>query len=155
MAGPVQITGGQQFANLSKVLRAAGGDLRKEYLRDIRKATAPAKEGIPNSARATLPRRGGLNETVANDLKVTTRTSLSGPTAKVSIIATDPPHHDIKNMNLGRIRKPLFGDRDHWYSQSVPPLFFTNYCLSLAPEARRQIAAGTDRVLAAIARTTL
>ena len=151
MAGPIEVTGAAQLANLSRSLKAAGrGELRRELLRGIRQATAPAKTAIPESARVTLPRRGGLNETVASGLKVTSRASLSGAEARVRIVAVDPPRHDIHSMNLGRLRHPVYGNRDNWVTQAVPPLFFTNACMSLAPGARQQVAAARDRVLRAL-----
>lgn len=152
--GPVQVTA-PHFDNLSKALRAAGGDLRRVYLASIRKATAPAKTAIPDSARAKLPRRGGANNYFADALKITTRTSLSGPTATVRIVASDPPHHDIRGLNRGVLRHPVYGNRDVWRNTKVTPWFFTEPCVALAPECRREIAAGTNKVLAEIARATL
>lgn len=152
MPGPqMSLIGSQQFGNLSKALKAAGGDLRKEYLKALRTATAPAKTTIPESARTTLPRRGGLNETVARNLKVTTRTSLSGPTATVRIVATEGPRKHITDLNRGRLRHPVFGNREVWVGQPVLPGFFTRPCLALRPGARRQIAEATNEVLRKIA----
>lgn len=146
-----EVTGAAELANLSRALKAAGrNDLRKELLRGIRQATAPAKRTIPESARATLPRRGGLNETVAAGLKVTSRASLSGSEARVRVVATDPPRHDIEALNLGRLRHPVYGNRDAWVTQEVAPLFFTRPMLALAPNARIQVAAARDRVLRSI-----
>src|SRR3954447_5399406 len=136
MPSPVGLSGTEPFANLSKALKAAGrGDLRREYLAAIRRATAPAKTTIPESARATLPRRGGLNETVAARLKVTIRSSLSGPEARVRITATEGPRKHITDLDRGRLRHPRFGDRNDWYEQDVPPGFFTRPCLALRPGA--------------------
>jgi len=159
-----EMTGATQLANLSKALRAAGqNELRKQLLASIRKATAPAKTGIPDSARRTLPRRGGANEYFANAIKVASRTSLSGQQATVRLVAADPPDHDIQSIDRhGRLRHPTRKgpgwsetNREVWRNTKVEPGFFTNYCLSLAPEARRQIAAGTNYALAQIARATL
>lgn len=152
MAGPIEITGAQQFGNLSRVLKAQAPALRRGYLAGIRRATAPAKTAIPESARAKLPRRGGLNEYVATGLKVTTRTSLSGPMATVRIVATDPPRHDIRAMDAGLVRHPTFGNRQVWRQQRIEPGFFTEPCMALRPGARKAIAVETDRVLAQIAR---
>lgn len=144
----MQVTGAAQLANLSKALKAAGqGQLRRELLRGIRQATAPAKSTIPQSARDKLPRRGGLNEYIATGLKVTSRSSLSGAEARVRIVATDPPRHDIQALDRGVVRYPVFGNRQVWRSHPVEPGFFTDPCVALAPGARQQIAAARDRVL--------
>ena len=150
MAGPIEVTGAAQLANLSKALKAAGrGDLRRELLRGIRQATAPAKTTIPQSAREKLPRRGGLNNFVADGLKVTSRASLSGAEARVRIVATDPPRHDIAALDRGLVRHPTFGHKP-WKAQRVEPGFFTDPCVALAPGARQQVAAARDRVLHAL-----
>lgn len=157
MAAQFSFAYNNEFANLSKALRQFAPAARKEYLADIRRATAPAKTAIPESARKTLPRRGGLNETVAGALHITTRTSLSGPTAAVRIVCDDPPKHDIQAMNRGVVRHPTFGHRGpgQWKDTHFAPGFFTNPCVALAPGARREIAAGTDRMLRQIARAAL
>lgn len=150
-SSPVGLTGTQSFENLSKTLKRYAPEIRKGYLRALREATAPAKTAIPESARRTLPRRGGLNEAVASSLKVTIRSSLSGPVANVRIVATEGPRRRVRSLDAGQVRHPLFGNREHWYPEAVQPGFFTRPCLSLRPEARRKIAAATNDVLRKIA----
>jgi hypothetical protein len=148
-----EVTGAAQLANLSKALRNAGqNEIRKQLLASIRKATAPAKEAIPESARATLPRRGGLNEFVAARLDVKTRNSLSGQEATVRITATEGPQRRIRDLDNGIDRHPVWGNRNVWATTHVQPGFFTRPCAALAPAARQQIAAGMNQVLAEIAR---
>lgn len=149
MAQSFGLSGQQQFANLSRVLK--GTDLRKGYLAGIRKATAPAKTVVPESARSTLPRRGGLNEHVASSLKVASRTSLSGPEASVRIVATEGPKRRIRDLNNGVDRHPVFGNRKAWATTRVQPGFFTRPMVAMAPACRRQIVAETNNLLRQIA----
>ena len=32
---------------------------------------------------------------------------------------------DLRSLDEGRLRHPLFGDREHWYQQNLKPGWFT------------------------------
>ena len=40
---------------------------------------------------------------------------------------------DLKALNRGRLRHPLFGNRKHWYEQSIPPGMWDDAILKVAP----------------------
>lgn len=146
MAGAAfSASGSVQLAALAKQLKAASrGDLRRELLRGLRQATAPARSTVPESARATLPRRGGLGELIATEVKVTTRSSLSGSQARVRIVATE--NHSIGAIDAGRVRHPTFGKPNSWVTQNVRPGFFSTPMRALQPAAYQQVQAAIVRI---------
>lgn len=118
-----EVTGADQFLALSKALKAAGqADLRKELNKGLRDA---AQELIPlarEEARAVLPSSGGLNERVARArmrVKVST-----GRDPGVSIVA-GRPGSGARGAEFGRIRHPVFGNREKWVTQTVPAKWLT------------------------------
>lgn len=141
----LEVTGVEQLARLAKACRAAGTPgkgLRRELLRGIREATKPAPRAVKASAMARLPRRGGLAARVARG-SVKTSVKTSGKHVGVTVRATS--EMDIKRMDKGRLRAPLFGNRDHWHEQRVPPGWFTEPMQRTAPAVRAGIQAALER----------
>ena len=112
------------------LLRAAAhvkevGDrgLRIALQRNLRLATAPLLPEIKQSALDTLPKRGGLAARVAG-AKLSTSISL-GKTVRVSIKARGVEGSmDVKAMNEGKLRHPVFGNRAVWRTQTIRPHWF-------------------------------
>lgn len=140
----VRVTGANQLADLAKQLKAIGNnDLRKELLAGIRKAAKPMAQSAKDRAERELPKAGGLNEVVAKS-KFSTRTRTAGRTPGVRVVASNP--HDIKALDRGRLRHPVYGNRNAWVTQKVTPGWFTDAMLDNADEVRREILAALDRV---------
>jgi hypothetical protein len=118
-----EVTGAEGFANLAKALKAAGErDLRKELDAGLREA---AKAIIPlarEEAAQNLPQAGGLARAVS---KSRMRVKLAtGRNPGVSIVA-GRPGSGARGAEYGRIRHPVFGNRDVWVSQQVPAHWLT------------------------------
>ena len=124
MAADFEITGTDDFLKLSKALKRAGqGDLRKELNKGLKKA---AEELIPlarEAARDELPSAGGMNERVA---KARMRVKVStGRDPGVSIVA-GRPGSGARGAEFGKVRHPVFGNRDVWVTQAVPAHWLTD-----------------------------
>jgi len=131
MPDDFQIRGAEQLDELAKRLKAAGGnDLKKELLRGIRETNKPTIAKVRKSAAENLPRRGGLAAQVAKE-SIGTRTRLTGNSAGVTI-----SRKRGRGLNDGRLRKPLFGNREHWYAQAIPKGWFTKPIEDDAPRIR-------------------
>lgn len=123
MASDFTITGADDFLKLSKALKRAGqGELRKELNAALKTAAAAIIPEARAEARATLPSSGGLNEAVA---KTRMRVKVStGKDPGVSIVA-GRPGSGARGAEFGRIRHPVFGNRDVWVTQTVPNAWLT------------------------------
>lgn len=143
-----RVQGADQLDDLAKRLKAAGnGDLRKELLRGIRETNKPTISDIRASARSRLPHGGGLADTVAR-ASIGTRTRLSGKSVGVEIKGTSWRLRNLRSINAGRLRHPLFGNREHFFVQPVEPGFFDE------PIEKRgdEILRGIEDVMADVAR---
>jgi hypothetical protein len=112
-------------------------------LAGIRAEAKPAIPDIRQNAREVLPHRGGLYAIIANS-KIGVRTRTSGRSVGVTVQANNP--HDIRSLNAGRLRHPLYGDKDHWFSQTVEPGWFDKPLIERAPVIRTRIKRVLDDV---------
>lgn len=146
----VRIRGAQQLGDLSKRLRAAGEDgkgLRRELYRGIQRASKPLRAEAQQAARRELPQRGGLAAEVGR-AKFSTRTR-AGRNPGVSIQAKGEA---VRSTDRGFIRHPVFGNREVWVTQQVPPGWFTETMQAGAPRVRREILEAMENVAQQIAR---
>lgn len=100
-----------------------GKQHRKLLLKGIREGVKPAIPDIQKSAIDLLPGGGvGYDQRVAGS-KFAVRTRLSGKVASVKIVGASKSH--IKDTNdRGRLRHPVFGQREVWVTQAVPTGWF-------------------------------
>lgn len=123
MAGiDLRVTGADDLAALGRDLRGAcnAKQLRSDIHRAANRATKPVKPLIIESA-SVLP--GGLAPWVQSRMKVTTKTRTSGALAGVRFTTRRPKpggSTDVKALNRGQARHPLWGNKGFWYGQAVP-----------------------------------
>jgi len=114
----------RDLSALSRELKETGnGELRKELMRGMRDAGREIPKGIRSGVLSTMPSRGGFADLLAgSDIKQ--RNSLSGAYAKVRFTGANSAIKDVDALNRGRLRHPLFGNRAHWFNQTVPAGWF-------------------------------
>lgn len=126
----VSVEGAEKLALLGKAIRKMGADrtILTNLSKRIKTMTPEIRTAIRASAVATLPHKGGLGAWVAKS-----RVSVSirrGPaTASVRIVTgrnSTGKRSDLADINAGSTRHMLFGNRKHWYPQTVVPGFVTN-----------------------------
>ena len=114
------IRGAEDLEKVARRLKdlAGGNELKKELLRGIRETNKPTIAKIRQSAAESLPRRGGLAALVAKG-PIGTRTRLSGNSAGVTI-----QRKRGRSLNEGRLRHPVFRNREVWVQQRVATGWF-------------------------------
>lgn len=131
--------GAEKLDALGRTLRDTGDKtLRRNLLAQIRKSAAPLTAEVRASMEATLPKEGGLAHLVANDTKIKVSTRLIGNKAGVRITAT-LPGHDLRAIDRGRLRHPVYGNRKAWVEQQVEPGCFSRPIKAGAPRVREAI----------------
>lgn len=129
------MTGANELAKVGKALKAAGdGDLRKELLAGIRGEVKKMIPDVQASARSSLPKSGGLADRVASQ-KWAARSSLAS--GKVSLVGSGMKA--LRDIDAGRLRHPVFGNRSTWVQQRVAPGFFTKPLEDNLPAVRTEI----------------
>lgn len=145
------VNGAEQFFRLSKALKAAGrNDLRKELTKEMRTAARPLIPKARAEARRRLPSSGGLGKLVAKEpMRVQARTGRRTYGVRVVV---GRKRGAARAANKGKIRHPVFGNRDVWVDQLVPPDWFDDPMRESAPDIRRRMERGMENVADKIVR---
>ena len=144
MPSDFDLYGVNQLERLGSNFKQSGNrELKKKLLAGIRKTNQPTIKSIRASAGDTLPQRGGLADEVARS-KFGTRTRLTGQKVGVEIRGTGRNVRSLRQMNEGKLRKPLFGNRKNWYEQNVEPGFFDEPIKKDLPRIRAGIKKAMD-----------
>ena len=142
MTDSFQVKGAEKFLRLSKSLKIAGElDMRRELNKALRDVTKPLIAETRAAAQDRLPKRGGLNQSVAR-AKQRVQVRTGAKTAGVRIIASGA----VRGANAGTVRHPVFGNRKAFVSQTVPGGWFDKTLEGSAPEVRTEIEAVLVRV---------
>ena len=59
---------------------------------------------------------------------------------------------DLRALNAGRLRHPLYGNRSHWYPQRIAPGFVDKAIERGTRDVREEMLRALDRVIAAFPR---
>lgn len=130
--------GSRQLATIGRRLKDAGeGKLRRQLLAAIRGSAEGVIPDIQASARRTLPKSGGLAERVASQV-YGVRTSLASSGGRVSLVGRGMK--ELRDIDRGRLRHPVFGNRGVWRAQSVTPGFASQAAVHRVPKIRLAIA---------------
>lgn len=145
----VRITGLDDVAKLARDLKKAGDtDLRREMREAGKRIGKRAEEAVRESA-GDLPSTGGLNSWVQARIKIKPLIRLQGRDVGIRVKTSHRGKtgaSDIRAMNNGRLRAPLFGDTDHWYLHRIPPGFVTRPLEAMSDDARDEFLTAIDEI---------
>jgi hypothetical protein len=138
VAVKLEIRGAEDFARLAARLREVGDkDLRRKLYKGLNAAAKSAKAAIKPNVRAKLPQRGGAAEFIASTLRVTQ--SNRGGGANPRVVIWSKSNHNIRAIDRGQLRHPVYGRRNAWAVTQVEPDTFTEPIESRAPEMREEM----------------
>lgn len=114
-----EVRGADDIDALVRRVKAHGDAkaIRREMMRGLNRATKPIRDDMRENLADRLPRRNGLAALIAGDFSANT-TAKSGRYAGISIF-TKSRGHDLRSIERGRLRHPLFGNRGYWYDQPI------------------------------------
>lgn len=135
-----------------RALRETGDkELRRELYAGLNRATKEVRGDMRASIPASLPSRGGLAALVHARASLTTSaTTGRDPGVRIRARSRD---YDLKRMNAGRLRHPVFGNRGVWVQQTegVNPGFLDDPFKKAAPGVRREVEKVLNDIAAKIA----
>ncbi|MFJ7523900.1 hypothetical protein ACIQ1S_03145 [Streptomyces griseus] len=161
----VQITGTGQLLTLSRQLRAAAGPpVQRNFSRRIRRAAEPLHRDMQATIRS-LPlaadgrragSRGGPSPTsrpfraaLAEAVRISVRAS-SNPGARVFVdkgrLPRDISVGVLYQLNDGRLRHPVFGNRRRWTNQRTPAMWWERTVREHTPRMTAEVARVLDDV---------
>jgi hypothetical protein len=146
-----------QFQKAAQALHAADVAIRKEYTKTLRDVARPFANDVLVTGASGLPRRGGLSFRVASS-----RPNIQVSSMRVAVAFGGPYSHELKGMDQGIIRHPVFDRRRRtakhprkgkliWVNQKIRSHLFTTPFEAGASRLRPQLIAAGQRVLDQIA----
>jgi hypothetical protein len=131
-----EIRASRELQTLANRLKTADKPLRRQLLKQVREAAKEAIPDVQQAAHAMLPRRGGLADRVAAQA-YRVQASYAGRGARVRLAGLGMK--ELRDIDSGRLRHPVFGNREIWKQQAVQPGFFSETIAHRAPEIRANI----------------
>lgn len=111
-----------RIARLYKDMNKVGrGGLRRELRTALARESKPARMRVRDNERKYLP--SGMVRTYAKVPVQSFSVSGSGVTLRWR---QRRGNSNLKALDSGRLRHPLFGDRNHWYTQGIVPGLWTD-----------------------------
>lgn len=158
----MKVDGAYRLRETARKLKEAGAkDLRRNLLREIRKAGKPAVDDVKRAVRAAPSKgqgeargRRSLRAAIARATQVTVSTTAANPSIRIRVSAakfksagpaTLPKYFDGELGKFARWRHPVFGS-DNWVDQGSHPYFFTTI-RHHAGDFRRAIGDAIDDTL--------
>lgn len=149
MGVDIKIDAPDRLDLVARVLRDMGDkDLARELYRSLNRATTKLKAEAKDEAGRRLPHRGGLARRVAAAKLSTSRRGGRNPGVSIRARGMD----QLAGMDAGRVKHPVFGNRDVWVTQSITPGWFSDPMKDGADEARDAIENAMDDVAVQVAR---
>ena len=141
----LRVSGVDDLERIAAEIKETGDrGLRKDLLRGINRALKPAKAAVKEAARRELPHHGGLDEFVASS-RIGSSTRSSGRNPGVRLTGKKSGH-DLRAIDRGRLRHPVFGNRNAWVTQEVKPGWWSQTLQEQAPEVRHEVVSALDEV---------
>ena len=147
----VELRGADDVDALVRRIRthADAKELRKELYAGLNRVTKGVREDMKASIGPSLPSRGGLAALVMAKASLTS-TASTGRNAGVRIRARRRDGGDLKRLNEGRLRHPVFGNREAWVQQTAG--VDGGFLDEAFDKNKAEVARGVQRVMADIAR---
>ena len=119
-------------------------DWRRELNKGLREAAKDLPKEAQRAALSNLPASGRLNVRVAaRPVKM----SVASGGVRIRYTRTDPRMYE-----QGRLRHPVYGNREVWVTQKIKAGWFSERMLREAPEIRKEMIAVMNRIAEKIAR---
>ena len=134
MPGDFEVVGTEKLRALGVAMKTADKPLKAEIRRSLRKGVKPGVDGARARARATLPKRGGVNEVIARS-RMNTQIKTGGRVTQLRVTSRT---HDPR-IDRGELRHPTHGHGDRWVVQRVPSGWFTQAMKQAAPAIRSEL----------------
>jgi len=144
----VEVITGPEWARFSKACMAESSTLMRNVRQEIRKEAKPMIAEMKAGAKAYMPDRYAIEMTAT----LRTQTSVTARGIYIRGRANTPGGRprELRKLEKGMLRHPLFGNRNHWYPQVVRPGFWaeglSRHSDNIMRGIRRVMDAAADRI---------
>lgn len=147
---PIKIDGADQLAELERKLTRLAETGMAESLNDaIAEGVKPFDQALKQSALALLPKRGGLNRSVADSIESVPQRLPKG----LRVVSRGKGRaHDLMRLDRGLLRHPVFakpsqGRREwQWVNQAIKPQFWRQAVAASEVQVRKSMVKAMDDI---------
>lgn len=116
----IRLEGTDDLQKIADALKETGDKaLMNRVRKGLRDAGKPIGLRVLNRGADEMPHRKGLSDHIKDVGKVSVNSALKGRVANISV-ALRTRGADLKKINMGNLRHPVFGNREVWVGQPVP-----------------------------------
>lgn len=151
----MRIEGSAQLRKAAAEFRKAEKvDMRRELRKAVKATFVGLEPAVKKSAAASLPKAGGYAVIMSRAVKVTVKVRTTGDVGATARIHARgrAELRDVRSINAGRLRHPVFGNRKNWTTTNVRPGFVDRPVDDIPDKALRETADAVDRVIRDLAR---
>lgn len=135
----IRVTGGLAAKRAAARLEsAARGGLKRDLERAVKRGTRNVEKYFRANSLERMPKRGGFAADLAKAKVKTSRIDFG-----VHLEVVSP--HDMRRIEQGRLRHPVYGDTDTWVSQRVPADVVRDAVVRADAEIKREVDAAFRR----------
>lgn len=145
------VRGTLELRRVARLLRDAPPYLRKEMRENIKKPVKPFEQRVKSETPGSVP--GRYAAVLAPAIKVNISSALSGSGLGYTLIVFargKAEDRDLKAVNAGLLRHPLFGRRSHWYGQQVRGGMVDRAVDDLGRQVAQEVGKAVDEMAAKI-----
>lgn len=143
----LRIEGTDDLQRIADALKEAGEkELSNRVIKDMRNAAKPIGVRVLQRGAEEMPHTGGLSARIAALGSVGVNSALKGRVATVSVVLRTKGAA-LPKLNQGNLRHPVFGNREVWVGQPVPPGAWTRAFKAEQAEATAAVLKAAQGVL--------
>lgn len=148
----VRVEGNDDMQRVADALKEAGDKaLMNRVRKAMRDAGKPIGTRVLKRGAEEMPHRGGLSDRISGLGRVGVNNALRGRVANISIVLR-VKGADLRAINRGTLRHPVFGNREVWVGQPVPEAAWTRAFEAEVDEARVAVLKAAQDALNDVAR---
>lgn len=154
MSADLRIEGSEKLGALSEALRRYGvTELEGDLYKGIVKSVEPLVQAVKTSLKDYLPDRYA-EQLAASLVDKAVRLAGSNPGVRLAATAKTPrdKQRDLKSLNRGRLRHPLYGNRGWWYDQDVKKGFWDEPLIDASAAVERELIKVLDNIAKELAK---
>lgn len=130
--------------SMAAKLEQASRDIEREIAKAVDVEMEKLEPAVRKSAMEKLPKRGGLN--VAFAARVQMKITKRHGSASLSVVALGRRDRELRLVDSGVIRHPVYGNRKVWVHQVVTPYFWTAPVREATASVEAAVKAALERV---------
>lgn len=147
----IEVRGRQQLQALDRALRGVDKQLKRDTYRALNRTVKPLTAAVKESTGDYVPEAYAAE--LSSSLRIRTQRRSSALSLKATAKSRTGKPRELGRLEAGRMRHPLWGNRRHWFDQSVKPGFWTKPLEKGAPVVRKELVKVLDDIALKIARS--